>query len=128
MAKLGLDVHNRGVLTVCKQLRDAGMEVIYIGNSFPDEIIRTAFQECVDVIGVSSLAGSHLTLGAELASIMPLDVVLAIGGVFSPEDEYKLKVMGYDCVFTPGASGKEIVDSLKECVVIKGEFYGGRCF
>ncbi|MCL4479055.1 MAG: cobalamin-dependent protein, partial [Deltaproteobacteria bacterium] len=44
LAKLGLDVHSRGVFIVAKQLRDAGMEVIYIGNSSPDQIIRAAIQ------------------------------------------------------------------------------------
>jgi methylmalonyl-CoA mutase C-terminal domain/subunit len=66
LSKLGLDVHNRGVITVAKELRDAGMEVIYIANSLPKEIVRTAIQEGVDVVGVSSLGGAHLTLGGEL--------------------------------------------------------------
>lgn len=66
LSKLGLDVHNRGAITVANILRDAGMEVIYIGNSFPKEIIKMAIQEDVDVIGVSSLGGAHLTLGGEL--------------------------------------------------------------
>src|SRR4030066_42703 len=66
LSKLGLDVHNRGLITVAKELMDAGMEIIYIGNSLPKEIIRTAIQEGVDVIGVSSLGGAHLTLGSEL--------------------------------------------------------------
>ncbi len=35
LAKLGLDVHNRGAITVAKMLRDAGMEVIYLGNALP---------------------------------------------------------------------------------------------
>ena len=66
LSKLGLDVHNRGLITVAKELSDAGMEVIYIGNSLPKEIIATAIQEDVDVVGVSSLGGAHLTLGGEL--------------------------------------------------------------
>ena len=45
LAKLGLDVHNRGLVTVAMELRDAGMEVIYLGNCLPDEIITTAIQE-----------------------------------------------------------------------------------
>ena len=54
LAKLGLDVHNRGLVTVAMELRDEGMEVIYLGNCLPDEIMATAVQEQVDVIGVSS--------------------------------------------------------------------------
>jgi methylmalonyl-CoA mutase C-terminal domain/subunit len=60
LSKLGLDVHNRGIITVAKELRDAGMEVIYIGNALPKEIIRVAIQEDVDVVGVSSLGGAHI--------------------------------------------------------------------
>ncbi|NOQ17985.1 MAG: methylmalonyl-CoA mutase, partial [Dehalococcoidales bacterium] len=57
LSKLGLDVHNRGIITVARVLRNAGMEVIYIGNALPEEIIEVAIQEDVDVIGVSSLGG-----------------------------------------------------------------------
>ena len=49
LSKLGLDVHNRGLITVAKELMDAGMEIIYIGNSLPKEILSTAIQEGVDV-------------------------------------------------------------------------------
>ncbi len=68
LSKLGLDVHSRGVFIVAKQLRDAGMEVIYIGNSMPEQIVKAAVQEDADVIGVSSLGGAHLQLGRELIS------------------------------------------------------------
>ena len=66
LAKLGLDVHNRGVITVAKQLRNGGMEVVYIGNALPKEIIRSALEEDADVVGVSSLGGAHLSLGMPL--------------------------------------------------------------
>ena len=51
LSKLGLDVHSRGVFIVAKILRDAGMEVIYLGNSMPDAIIKAAVQEDADIIG-----------------------------------------------------------------------------
>ena len=66
LSKLGLDVHSRGVFIVAKQLRDAGMDVIYIGNSMPEQIVKAAVQEDADIIGVSSLGGAHLQLGREL--------------------------------------------------------------
>ena len=31
VAKPGLDAHDRGILVLCKALRDAGMDVIYSG-------------------------------------------------------------------------------------------------
>jgi methylmalonyl-CoA mutase, C-terminal domain len=121
LSKLGLDVHNRGVITVAKELRDAGMEVIYIGNSLPKEIIRTAIQEGVDVIGVSSLGGAHLTLGGELIAEAKKErlegsTAFVIGGVFSTSDAEKLREIGFDGTFVPGATREEIVSSIRKIV------------
>jgi methylmalonyl-CoA mutase C-terminal domain/subunit len=121
LSKLGLDVHNRGIITVARELRDAGMEVIYLGNSLPREIIETAIQEDVDVIGVSSLGGAHLTLGSELVEEAKREglkdrMVFVIGGVFSPTDAVRLQEIGFDGVFTPGATREEIVSSIQEFV------------
>ena len=121
LAKLGLDVHNRGVITVAMELRDQGMEVIYLGNCLPDEIIATAVQEQVDVIGVSSLGGAHLSLGRLLiekaeAKGFKDELVFLIGGVFSPEDADELAKVGFDGVFPPGSSRNSIVNGLKEAL------------
>jgi len=122
LAKLGLDVHNRGIITVAKALGDAGMEVVYIGNSLPGVIVQTAIQEDVDVIGVSSLGGAHLTLGKPLIEIARQEqltdsVVFVIGGVFPPDDTLRLRESGYDAVFTPGATRSEIVLSIERLVL-----------
>ena len=70
LAKLGLDVHNRGAILVSSILREAGVEVIYVGNAMPEEIVQMSIQENVDMIGISSLAGSHLNLGKDLISMV----------------------------------------------------------
>jgi len=124
LSKLGLDVHNRGIIIVARELRDAGMEVICIGNSLPEEIIETAIQEDVDVIGVSSLGGAHLTLGSELVDEAKREglkdrIVFVIGGVFSPTDAVKLQEIGFDGVFLPGATREEIVSSIQGFVSSK---------
>jgi len=121
LAKLGLDVHHRGLITVANELRDAGMEIIYLGNSFPKEIIQAVIQEDVDVIGISSLGGAHLTLGGELmeeAKRQGLRERLAfvIGGVFPPADALKLKEIGFEGVFTPGATREEIISSIRKII------------
>ena len=121
LAKLGLDVHNRGLVTVAMELRDEGMEVIYMGNCLPDEIIATAVQEQVDVIGVSSLGGAHLSLGRLLIEKAEQkgfkdDLVFLIGGVFSPEDAEELARIGFDGVYPPGSSRVAIVNGLKEAL------------
>ncbi|MGZ3513230.1 MAG: cobalamin B12-binding domain-containing protein [Thermodesulfobacteriota bacterium] len=126
LSKLGLDVHNRGLITVAKEMRDAGMEVIYIGNSFPREIIKTAIQEDVDVVGVSSLGGAHLTLGGDLIEEAKKEglkqrMAFIIGGVFPPVDAAKLEEIGFDKTFMPGATREEILSSIREIVLEKAD-------
>jgi methylmalonyl-CoA mutase C-terminal domain/subunit len=124
LAKLGLDVHNRGVITVAMELRDNGMEVIYLGNSLPDEIMATAVQEQVDVIGVSSLGGAHLSLGSLLLrkaeqKDLKDEFVFLIGGVFSPEDAEELLSLGFDHVFPPGSTQDAIISGLHDALAAK---------
>ena len=124
LAKLGLDVHNRGLITVAKELRDEGMEVIYLGNSMPDEIIKAAMQEDVDVIGVSSLGGAHLSLGSVLLRRAEEEglinrIVFLIGGVFSPQDAEELAEIGFDGVFPPGSTRDAIVSGLRQALAAK---------
>jgi methylmalonyl-CoA mutase C-terminal domain/subunit len=121
LSKLGLDVHNRGLITVAKELSDAGMEVIYIGNSLPKEIISAAIQEGVDLVGVSSLGGAHLTLGGELMEEAKREglkerIGFVIGGVFPLSDADKLKQVGFDETFMPGATREEIISKIQKIV------------
>lgn len=129
LAKLGLDVHNRGIITVAKGLGDAGMEIVYIGNALPQAIVRTAIEEDVDVVGVSSLGGAHLTLGRPLLDAarqeqLTESVVFLIGGVFPPDDTLRLQEIGYDAVFTPGATREAIVRAVQALVEKKQEKQG----
>lgn len=124
LSKLGVDVHNRGVITVANQLKDAGMEVIYIGNALPEEIIKAAIQEDADIVGVSSLGGAHLSLGGEVVEVAKREglterVAFFIGGVMAPRDIVELKEKGFDGVFTQGATRDEIVSGLKQGVAAK---------
>ncbi|MBU2497703.1 MAG: cobalamin-dependent protein, partial [Proteobacteria bacterium] len=63
MAKVGLDGHDRGAKFVAHVLKNAGMEVIYTGiRQTPDQVVNTALQEDVDVVGLSFLSGDHMVL------------------------------------------------------------------
>ena len=63
VAKLGLDGHDRGAKVVARALRDAGIEVIYLGvHQAPEDVVEAALEEDADVIGVSILSGSHIEL------------------------------------------------------------------
>jgi methylmalonyl-CoA mutase C-terminal domain/subunit len=121
LGKLGVDVHNRGLITVAEMFRDSGMEVVYLGNALPAQIVQTAMQEAVDVVGVSSLGGAHVTLGRALIDEakrqqIKEQTVFLIGGVFPPQDIPRLKELGFDAVFTPGAGKSEIIPKVQELV------------
>jgi methylmalonyl-CoA mutase C-terminal domain/subunit len=65
VGKPGLDGHDRGAKVVSLALRDAGMEVIYTGlHRTLEQIVSTAVQEAVDVIGLSIMSGAHLVICA----------------------------------------------------------------
>lgn len=121
VAKPGLDGHDRGALVVAKALRDAGMEVIYTGlRQTPQQIVATAIQEDVDVIGLSSLSGAHMHLFPEVVRQLKeqnADDILVVGGGVIPDDDIpQLKEAGIAEVFTPGSSLSAMADYIREQV------------
>ncbi len=116
VAKLGLDIHWRGAVMVSRFLRDAGMEVVYLGNSFPEEIVDAALQEGVHVVGLSTLCGNHLTLGPKVVNLLrergATDVAVFIGGTIPPEDRPRLREAGLAEVFPPETPLSEIIESV----------------
>lgn len=119
IAKPGLDGHSRGAKVVAYGLRDAGLEVIYTGlHQTPLQIVNTAIQEDVDVIGLSILSGAHLTLTRRVIQGLKEkgagDKMVIVGGVIPPADMLKLKEMGVDEVFTSGTSIKNISQFIKD--------------
>ncbi len=118
IAKIGLDGHDRGVKIVARALRDAGIEVIYLGiHNTAAEIVNSALQEDVDAIGLSIHSAAHLTLFKEVAKGLKQsdasDVVLFGGGIVPTEDMPVLKKLGVKKIFMPGASLAEIVRFVK---------------
>jgi len=113
LARLGLDAHWRGSIVVAHALRDAGMEVIYIGNQMPKEIVETAIQEDVDIIGLSSLSGNHMILAPEVVKILRekgmRETPVVLGGTVPPDDIPILTEAGIAGIFGPGSSLKEII-------------------
>jgi len=114
IARLGMDAHWRGSIVVARALRDAGIEVIYIGNQMPEGIVKTAIQESVDIIGLSSLSGNHMILAPEVVKILKRvgaeDIKVIFGGTVPPEDIPLLKATGILEVFGPGSSLRRIID------------------
>ena len=86
LAKAGLDGHETGVRVVARVMRDAGFEVVFTGFfNTPEQIVEAAIQEDVDVIGLSSLSGAHMTLVPEILHLLKErgadDVILICGGM-----------------------------------------------
>ena len=124
MAKLGLDIHWRGVLLVSQFLKDAGMEVIYIGNKFPEQIVDAAIEEDADVVGLSTLGGNHLALGPKVVTLLKdagMDgVKVVMGGVIPPNHIPLLKEKGVYEVFGPDTPMQTIIDGIEHAVADNG--------
>ena len=88
IAKPGLDGHDKGAKIVALALRDAGMEVVYTGlHQQIEQIVRTAIQEAVDIIGLSIMSGAHLTICEKLLEAMKQESIestgVVVGGSFA---------------------------------------------
>jgi len=122
LAKLGLDGHDRGVKVVARSLRDAGMEVIYLGMRVtPDQVAQAALQEDVDVVGISILSGAHLRLIPRLAQALDRrgilgSVLLVVGGTIPDQDVATLQNLGVKGVFPVGTFTETMVHFIKSKV------------
>ncbi len=118
VAKVGLDGHDRGAKVVARALKNAGFEVIYTGiRQSPEQVVETAIQEDVDLIGLSCLSGAHITLFGRVMELMRekgVSIPVFCGGTIPPGDVPELKKMGIKEVFGPGTSIKKIVEKVKE--------------
>lgn len=124
LAQFPLETHNRGLLTVAGMLRDAGMEIIIMGNALPEQIINTALQEDADVVGISTYCGGEAAQGAELMKAAESRgikdrTVFLLGGIFPPKDVPKLENMGFSETFPPSATTEQIVSSIESAVAAK---------
>lgn len=114
IAKPGLDGHDRGAKVVARALRDAGMEVIYAGlRQTPEEIVESAIEEDVDLIGLSCLSGAHMALFPRVLKLLKArkvrDVPVFAGGIIPDDDAKRLRKIGIKAVFGPGTTLEEIV-------------------
>lgn len=119
LAKPGLDGHDRGAKVIANALRDAGMEVIYLGlRQTPEMIISAALQEDADVISLSILSGAHMTIFPKVVDLLKKnkmdDVLLIGGGVIPEEDINTLKEMGVAEIFGPGTPTTQTVEYIQK--------------
>ena len=119
VAKPGLDGHDRGAKVIARALRDAGMEVIYLGlRQTPEMIVNAALQEDVQVIGLSVLSGAHNAIVPRVLDLLRengmADVLVVVGGTIPDKDAENLKALGVAAVFQPGASLEAVVQFIRD--------------
>jgi methylmalonyl-CoA mutase len=123
VAKMGQDGHDRGAKVIATAFADLGFDVD-LGPLFqtPEEVARMAVENDVHILGVSTLAGGHMTLVPEviqeLKRLGRQDILTVVGGVIPPQDFAALRKAGAAGVFGPGTriplSAQEILHRLLE--------------
>jgi methylmalonyl-CoA mutase, C-terminal domain len=119
LAKLGLDGHDRGLKVTAQAMRDAGMEVIYLGlRQSPESVAEAALQEDADIIGISSLSGAHMVLLPALNKAVKdrelYHIKIIAGGVIPEEDRIELvSNHGVSRIFGPGTSAQKIISYIR---------------
>ncbi len=106
VGKPGLDGHSNGAEQIAVRARDCGMDVVYEGIRLtPADIVNTALEEGVHVVGLSILSGSHLPLVEDILQRMNAagidDIPVVVGGIIPVEDARNLKSQGVAAVYTP---------------------------
>ena len=106
VGKPGLDGHSNGAEQIAVRARDCGMAITYDGIRLtPEEIVRSAQNDEVHVVGLSILSGSHIPLAEDLMRRMHAaglsDIPVIIGGIIPDEDATRLKALGVARVYTP---------------------------
>jgi len=115
---LGTDVHSKGIRTIAQMLRDAGIEVIYLGehNSIPG-MAQAVVDEDANIVGLSFSSAAYLEYTRQFITALrergATDVPVMVGGLIHPEDHAELKTMGVAGIFGPGTTTEEIVDFVR---------------
>jgi len=125
ISKPGLDGHDRGARVIARAFRDAGFEVVYTGcHQTPEQIVSTAIQEDVDLIGLSILSGAHTYSFPRVMELLKEqnaeDISVIGGGIFPLEDIPKLKAIGIKEVFEPGAKLQDITSWVSDNIKPRG--------
>lgn len=117
LAKPTHDCHDRGVRLTARKFRDAGFEVIFFNFLLPSEIVDTAVEESVHVIGISASSGGHMPIFedtiAGLKEVGMDDVMLLGGGIIPAKDERVLKDWGVKAIFGPGTTAEDAIVLIK---------------
>ena len=118
LAKPGLDGHDRGIQIVASALKEAGMDVVYLGlRQTPEMIVEEAVQQKADVIAVSVLTGSHMMVFRKMMKLLSdkggQHILVTGGGIIPEKDQRELSRLGVGKLFGPGTPLEEIVSYIQ---------------
>ena len=119
VAKPGLDGHDRGAKVVAHALKNVGFEVIYTGlHQTVEQIVQTAIDEDVTVIGLSILSGAHIPISEKLMKKLDeekaKDIIVIVGGNIPKRDFNKLEDLGVGAIFQTGSKFDDIVEFIQK--------------
>jgi len=114
LGMLGTDVHSKGIRTLAQILRDAGIEVIYIGeHNTVEGMARAVVDEDADIVGVSFSSAAYIEYTRQLIAAMKRlgagDVPVMLGGIIHPDDYGVLREIGVSGIFGPGSLMEDII-------------------
>jgi methylmalonyl-CoA mutase, C-terminal domain len=125
LAKLGLDGHDRGLRVVTRMLRDAGIEVIYLGlRQTTEMVVAAAIQEDADAVGLSLHNASHMTLAPRMVEALRdagIDIPVIVGGIIPDADLQPLRGAGVAAILGPGASATDVAHAVREAVAASAQ-------
>ena len=106
VGKPGLDGHSNGAEQIAIKARDVGFDVVYEGiRVSPEQIVASALEEGVHLVGLSILSGSHLALVPEIVRRLRDaglgDIPVVAGGIIPEADAEQLRAEGVAAVYTP---------------------------
>ena len=117
LVKHWIDIHDRGLTLIASRCKDAGFEVVYASYSQPEEVVKMAVQEDVDVIGMSFFTSAY---EAHLPKVMQglkendmNDVMVVLGGVIPDEDHDMLKANGVKEIYGAGSDVNQFIELVK---------------
>ncbi|HTK61163.1 MAG TPA: cobalamin-dependent protein [Pseudonocardia sp.] len=115
LGMLGTDAHTKGIRTLSRIFRDAGVEVVYLGehNTY-EQFAASVAAEDADLAGVSfSTAGYVKHVDALMRALDEAgvdDVPVMVGGLIHADDEPRLRELGVSGIFGPGSTTESILD------------------
>ena len=106
IGKPGLDGHSNGAEQIAMRAKEAGLDVVYQGIRLtPEQIVNSALEESVHIIGLSILSGSHLKILSDITSLLRQKkmsgIPIIVGGIIPERDFKRLHKLGIKKIYTP---------------------------